>query len=170
MQNKHLDLFTKSNFVLTCEREGSEDFTTDLLRSPLPSMSMPATKVNTPTINHMKTVLNTAHIDYGGISADVLLDENFDNHLYFFKWMLSVQKDKNWLDKSRVFIYIKSNKGNTILKVEVFEFILVDIGEISLDSTANTEETEVFTVGFEIGYIEIARLIDGDWIDVTVEG
>lgn len=167
MQNNHLDMFTKSNFVISCQREGSEDFTADLLRFPIPSMSMPAVKISPPTVNHMKVVLNTAHVDFGAISADVILDENLDNFFYFYQWLLNVQRDKDWLDKTRVFMYLKSNKGNTIIKAELFDFTLTDISEISLDSTVDTAETEILPLTFDIGYVEYSRLIGGDWVKIV---
>jgi hypothetical protein len=100
--------------------------------------------------------------DLTQLQIDFKISENFENYLYFFRWMLSiryreidVRKDdrlwKNVID--RITLTLLDNQKRDIVEIYFTDLRLLNLSSIALDSGIDDEV--IFTSNFsyeEIGY------------------
>jgi len=151
-----LNYAQKTNFLCSCSLFPDIKFYLQSVSLPGISFSLPETK----SLNLAHYVASTDH-QYGGLSFDVLIDEDFKIYNFFINEILKSKSLINPTYAQREFdtwIEIYNNKGNYLFTENFHNCMIESIGDIQLSTTDNSVASS-WNISLKF-----------DWLDVNFDG
>lgn len=106
-----------------------------------------------------------ASLNYGELTANIILDENMTSYVEMHDWIRRVvdEKPRKALDRNTnnpptycdITLSILSSQNEELKKVRYMDCCPTTLGEISFESTASGTEFIVFPVSFRFTYFEL---------------
>ena len=158
------NFFTPLEFLVTINRLPNIEFFTQ--RTVIPGIS--ANPIRHPTM--FNAIYETPdELTYNNFEFSFIIDENMNNFLEVFNWMVSMTGPKNFdqfkqLKESKegiisdISIVVLNSNKNSSIRINFKDCFPISLSEITLDTTQSDVQYPTATVTFQYDYYEIEKV------------
>jgi hypothetical protein len=165
------NLFQPTAFQVSIDRKQFGNFQFYVQRVQHPGASNPVAEV--PFRNYASAPMPGGQLQYGDLTMDVLLDEDFNAYNEMYDWIVrlahveQIRKRDNFAGKTSdhpthcdIVVTALTNQNNKNKRITYHDAIPHTIGDISFEATNAGVEYISFPVSFRFTYFVIEKMTD----------
>lgn len=162
----NINLFQPTGFKVVIDRQNFSNLTFFVQSVTHPSVSNPATETVVPRISSLHQPGN--QMQFGELTMDVLLDEDFQSYIEVYNWMLrlvnleQIQTRDNFAGEtstqptySDIFITALTSSNNKNRTIRYRDCLPVSVGDIRFEAQNQAVEYITFPASFKFTYFDI---------------